>query len=66
MKREPAFANKLLKKWQLERQQEHHYNKILSARPHLATEEPFSFKFPLLKSKKRMIEEGKVSPFEIL
>jgi hypothetical protein len=59
--KEPAFANHLSKRRDLDRQREIHLAKIAGAKPMLATltEMPHGYRFPLLKSKKVMMEEGK-------
>lgn len=58
MRREPAFVNKILKKKQQERELELHYHKLDSMQPVTRVDMPRSFQFPLLKSKKRQIEES--------
>ena len=59
MRREPAFVNKILKKKQQDRELELHYQKLHSMQPVTKVDMPHSFRFPLLKGKKRQLEEGK-------
>jgi hypothetical protein len=58
--KEPAFANQLSKRRDLERQREIHLAKIAAAKPMLTTQTdlPHGYRFPLLKAKKVMQEEG--------
>jgi hypothetical protein len=58
MRREPAFVNKILKKKQQDRELELHYEKLSTIQPVTRVDMPHSFRFPLLKSKKKHIEEG--------
>ena len=58
MRREPAFVNKILKKKQQDRELELHYQKLDTIQPVTRVDMPRSFQFPLLKSKKRQIEES--------
>ena len=57
--KEPAFANHLSKRRDLERKKEIHNMKIALAKPLTNIIEPHSYRFPLLKAKKTMLEEGK-------
>lgn len=59
----PAYQSKILKKKQLERELELHYLKLNTIKSVTDYHEPSSLRFPLLKSKKRTIEEGKYHKF---
>ena len=61
MRREPAFVNKIIKKKQQERELELHYEKLSTIQPVTRVDLPHSFRFPLLKSKKRLLEESNQS-----
>lgn len=50
--------NKILKKKQQDRELELHYEKLSTIQPVTRVDMPHSFRFPLLKSKKKHIEEG--------
>ena len=58
--KEPAFANHLSKRRDMERQREIHLAKIASAKPMLTTQTnlPFGYRFPSINSKKMMHNEG--------
>eukprot|EP00347_Sterkiella_histriomuscorum_P023394 403334801 len=59
-----AFVNKILKKKWQQQQFEMHKKKISQAKPQTDTTMPSSLKFPLLKSKRRQLEEDRLTEVE--
>ena len=55
----PAYPSKILKKKWQQRDFAIHKDKLQHVRGQTDTSQPLSLKFPLLKSKKRQIQEGK-------